>query len=223
MGDVHGRADLLAEKFAAIDADLAARPAASHVEILLGDYVDRGPRARDVIGLILARRRGGCLEALAGNHEELFLRFLDGDLTLQHWREMGGAETLLSYGLAAPRLFHSLDEEISFTRRCQEAVPADHVTFLRTLPTHREVGDYFFVHAGVRPQAPLAEQSLEDLLWIRNEFLDWSGGFGRIVVHGHTPVGRPEVRSNRINLDTGAYITGVLTCLVLEGSRLHFL
>ena len=223
IGDVHGRADLLAAKFAEIDADLASRPVERAVEILLGDYVDRGPRAREVIDLILARQRNGRLAALAGNHEELFLRFLDGEAPLHHWRELGGAETLLSYGIGAPRHLGSPEEEASLRQRCRDAVPAEHVTFLRKLPTHCEIGGYFFVHAGVRPQVPLQEQSLEDMLWIRNEFLAWNGSFGRIVVHGHTPVSRPEVRSNRINLDTGAYITGVLTCLVLEGSHIRFL
>lgn len=218
IGDVHGRVDLLRQVFARIDAErLAPDPPKRILEILVGDYVDRGPDSRGVLDAIVERQASREVICLSGNHEDLLLGFLRDPSTLRGWRNNGARETLLSYGIPLPaRLDVSAMQEVA--ARFRDALPPAHHRLLSMLALSHEEGGYFFAHAGVRPGVPLAEQSPDDLLWIRREFLDHTGSFGRVVVHGHTPVEAPEFRENRINIDTGAVFSGRLTCLVLEGS-----
>ena len=227
VGDIHGRADLLSDLFKRIDEDLRARPTTNSVEVFLGDYIDRGPNSRQVIDLLIARRRSHHVILLEGNHEHCALRFLKDPYVLSEWKGMGGLNTIASYGVMPashgiagrrddPRSQHQV--ATAFGR----ALPESHRKFFQGLSLSFMCGDYFFVHAGVRPGIPLQRQSRKDLLWIREDFLLHEGDFGKIVVHGHTPAEEPDIRPNRINIDTGAYATGRLTCLVLADDQMGF-
>lgn len=218
IGDIHGRSDLLDIMHGKIAADLEKAPAPQAVLVYLGDYIDRGPDSCGVLERLSAGAPGGISSLLLkGNHEEMLLRFLaDPSIGLQ-WRQLGGMETILSY---------KVDVNAALARGGLEAlavdfrqkVPARHIELLQSLKPCAAIGDYFFCHAGVRPGVPLERQREEDLLWIREPFLQSGEDFGKVVVHGHSPVAEPELRSNRINIDTGAYATHCLTCLVLEGA-----
>jgi serine/threonine protein phosphatase 1 len=221
VGDVHGRLDLLQETLVKIDRHRAAYPIAKSIEVLLGDYIDRGPSSFDVIELLSSRVREGTI-CLKGNHEAFLLNFLQAPSVLTTWQHCGGLETLLSYGIEPP-LKPSAKEQEKLAGLLANRLPAHQYNFLISLPLCFTLGDYFFVHAGVRPGIDLTCQSAEDLLWIRNDFLSYEGSFGKIVVHGHTPVSEPEIYDNRINLDTGAFATGNLTCAVFEDDRIMFL
>ncbi|WP_420135865.1 metallophosphoesterase family protein, partial [Rhodopseudomonas sp.] len=215
VGDVHGRADLLARNFEAIDADLVERPIARSIEVYLGDYVDRGPNARGVLDLLIERRGKREAVCLKGNHEAFMLDVLAEPRKLGDWRLFGGLPTLLSYGLR-PSVNPGPDEQVDLVKSLTQSMPDGHLAFLRSLQSSFSFGDYYFVHAGVRPGVALDAQRDEDLLWIRDEFLNSTADFGKYVVHGHTPVPEPEIHSNRINIDTGAYATGKLTLLAIQ-------
>jgi serine/threonine protein phosphatase 1 len=222
IGDVHGRFDLLDDIFARIDADLKADPASRVLQVLLGDYVDRGPSSRKVIDLLISRSRTHETHCLKGNHEALLLEFLHDPDTLSAWEKVGGIETLASYGLA-PLLKEHPRSPAELASYFDLALPKSHRQFLAQLKTSFVCGDFFFAHAGVRPGIPLADQRETDLLWIRREFLTHEREFGKIIVHGHTPVAKAEVRSNRINIDTGAFATDCLTCLKLDNDKIAFI
>ena len=222
VGDIHGRADLLSDLFMRIDDDLGARPTINSVQVFLGDYIDRGPNSRQVIDLLIARQRRRDVLFLKGNHEDCALRFLSDPTVLPAWQSIGGVHTLLSYGVM-PTRGDDPESQHKVSIALREAMPDSHRCFIGGLALSFTCGDYFFVHAGVRPGVPLQRQSQRDLLWIRDDFLLHEENFGKVVVHGHTPIYKPEIRSNRINIDTGAYATGQLTCLVLEGNDVTFL
>lgn len=222
VGDIHGRIDLLDQLLLRIDAHRNAHPIARPLEVFLGDYIDRGPASRDVIARLITRTSTRGAVCLQGNHEMLLRWFLDDPATLEEWGRYGGLATLMSYGLA-PSVKPDRDEQLKLATDLKRALPSAHHHFLASLALCFTYGDFFFVHAGVRPRIPLRRQRADDLLWIRDDFLLWEQEFGKIVVHGHTPVPQPEIRSNRINIDTGAYATGRLTCLVLEGNTMSFL
>jgi serine/threonine protein phosphatase 1 len=219
VGDVHGRADLLASTFERIDAHQIKTPTVRTLEVYLGDYIDRGPDSRGVIDLLLWRKAQGNVATLLGNHEEMMLRALDDPRIFLDWLRWGGSETLLSYGLQ-PRT-NGLDEVQACIQTFREILPKLHLTFLQSLAPYFQSGDYFFVHAGVRPGIPLDKQVPEDMLWIRDPFLTSTESFGAIVVHGHSPVPSPQFLPNRINIDTRAFMSNVLTCVALEGSSAY--
>jgi serine/threonine protein phosphatase 1 len=222
VGDVHGRADLLSKLFMRIDDDLKARPTTDAVQIFLGDYIDRGPNSRQVIDLLIGRQLGYDVIFLKGNHEDYPSRFLSDPTVLNEWKNIGGLNTLISYGVTPTRRDDPQSQHEVATA-LDRAIPDSHRRFLQRLGLSFTCGDFFFVHAGVRPGIPLQEQRQWDLLWIRDDFLLHEEDFGKVVVHGHTPVAEPVIRPNRINIDTGAYATGRLTCLVLEGDTMSFL
>ncbi|EJW11987.1 metallophosphoesterase [Rhodovulum sp. PH10] len=222
MGDVHGRADLLEGVFARIDADQKAHPARQPVEVYLGDYIDRGPDSRTVIDLLIARSRRRDIVLLKGNHETYLLEFVRDPEVLRGWRQFGGLETLMSYGLR-PSLNPGNQELAALSAALRQAIPRAHFEFYGGLLPYFSLGDFYFVHAGTNPRVPLAHQDERDLLWIREEFLVHEGYFEKMIVHGHTPVHDPDFRPNRINIDTGAYATGRLTCLMIEHDRLTVL
>jgi serine/threonine protein phosphatase 1 len=215
IGDIHGRADLLAQTFATIDADRMRAPVERAIEVYLGDYVDRGPHSREVLDLLIERRRTREAVCLKGNHEAFVLDVLAHPRKLAEWRLFGGLPTLLSYGLR-PTINPRSDQQLDLVAEFAEAIPQEHLAFLENLPTSLCLGDYYFVHAGVRPGVALEAQRDQDLLWIRDQFLGSTIDFGKYVVHGHTPVAKPDVRPNRINIDTGAYATGKLTVLAIQ-------
>lgn len=219
IGDVHGRGDLLERLFALIDEDLACRPPQRAIQVMLGDYVDRGPASRSVIDLILARAARHELVALKGNHDALLLGAIDDPATTGDWLMMHGIETLASYGLTSATVAGSRLSDLG--RAFAAALPESHLQFFRALKPSYSCGDFFFVHAGVRPGIDLSRQAEEDLIWIRQEFLRHSGDFDKVIVHGHSPVRDVEFHPNRIAIDTAAYASGKLTALVIEGSSLR--
>ena len=222
VGDVHGRADLLAALLARIDDDLKSNPVARPIQVFLGDYIDRGPQSRQVLDLLIARRRQHEMLFLKGNHEVYASHVLGAPSALSEWKHMGGVSTLLSYGVT-PCARDNPQAVQAAAIAFGQAVPSSHRRFIGGLALSFTCGDFFFAHAGVRPGIPLRQQWQQDLLWIRDEFLLHEEDFGKIIVHGHTPVRQPDIRPNRINIDTGAYATGRLTCLVLEGDQISFL
>jgi serine/threonine protein phosphatase 1 len=215
IGDIHGRADLLLDTFSRIDLHRARHPASRAIEIFLGDYVDRGPCSSQVIDLLAERSRTRETIFLKGNHETFFINFLKDPRSLDRWRQYGGYETLLSYGMP-PSMRWSSFERDALVRAFVEALPKTHRQFLSLLRTQFTCGDYFFVHAGVNPALALNRQRAEDLLWIRDDFLLSEHNFEKFVIHGHTPVREPDMRHNRMNIDTGAYSTGNLTCVIID-------
>jgi serine/threonine protein phosphatase 1 len=222
IGDIHGRADLLERMVIAIARDLEVTPCANCLTVTLGDYVDRGPDSSKVIELLAGNPfRTGFL-ALKGNHEALLEMFLIDPSVADQWRRVGGLETLHSYGVDVGRLMRGEDYGAAATK-FHAALPQTHLEFLASLKISLTAGRYFLCHAGVRPGVPLAQQRDDDLLWIRDEFLQSKADWGKIVVHGHTPTEVPEIHPNRINIDTGAYVTGRLTCAVLEADGVRFL
>ena len=222
IGDIHGRSDLLDDLIGEIVRDLAAHPVASALTVTLGDYVDRGPDSRGVLDRLIRNPFPTALVCLKGNHESLMTAFLDEPAVAGHWRRLGGLETLHSYGVPVAGLMMG-KEYAQAVADLRAALPASHLAFLGSLRTSMTVGNYFLCHAGVRPGVPLQRQAEQDLLWIREEFLSSRANFGKIVVHGHTPAESPEVLPNRINVDTGAFMTGRLTCAVLGEERVRFL
>jgi serine/threonine protein phosphatase 1 len=215
IGDVHGRADLLDRVFTRIDAHIAAHPVVRPVQVLIGDYIDRGPNSREVLDQLIRRAETNEMVLLKGNHETFVSEFLRNPAMLQSWSKMGGLETLMSYGLTPPLNADGLTQK-QLAIALQAALPKSHVVLLASLQSSFSCGEFFFVHAGVRPRVPLEQQREEDMLWIRDDFLLHEEQFGKIVVHGHTPVHEVDIRPNRINIDTGAYATGRLSCLVLQ-------
>ena len=220
IGDIHGRVDLLDRVLKRIDADLATNPVAHGIEVFLGDYIDRGPASRQVLDRLVARSRTHRTVFLKGNHETFITGFVTNPRTLGDWQRLGGLETLMSYGIA-PSINADRAAQARLAAAFDQALPKSHRRFLGDLKSSFTCGDFFFVHAGVRPGIPLAKQREEDLLWIRQEFLLCEEDFSKIIVHGHTPVPQPDIRPNRINIDTGAYATGNLTCLMLEDDKMR--
>lgn len=215
IGDMHGRADLVALLLEAIARDLAQDPAPDASIIGLGDYVDRGPQSARTLALLCAASPAPLI-ALRGNHEQMLLDFLDDATTLDAWRRFGGLETLHSYGVDVRAVMQGQDFERA-RDALRAAMPAAHRQLLTASPLTHQAGDYFFCHAGVRPGLALDAQTASDLLWIRDDFLRSPAFHGKVIVHGHTPSPAVDARDHRINLDTGAYASGVLSCLRLEG------
>jgi serine/threonine protein phosphatase 1 len=224
IGDIHGRADLVHDMMQRIAHDRnAASPVRETIVVFVGDYVDRGPDSAGVLDQIARLSRDDsfttCL--LKGNHEVMFLDFLAEPSAFLHWAMNGGLSTLESYDIDVAAL--SQDNPERLRQMVLEAIPDAHLELLRNLKTSVVVGDYMFVHAGVRPGVPLDAQAEQDLIWIREPFLDFEGDLGKIVVHGHTPTNEPDIRSNRIDIDTLAWRSGTLTALVLENVSRRFL
>ena len=220
VGDIHGRADLLSEITARIDDDIRRRPIAHTVEVYLGDYIDRGPHSRTVIDLLAVRLVANRAVCLRGNHEAVMEGFLQDPAILQHWEPLGGMQTLASYGI---EVHDETETALDLQRRFLAAFPRAHELFMQCLRDKFSCGDFLFAHAGIRPNIPIEQQDVNDLIWIRNEFLDSTLNHERFIVHGHTPVPHPDIRHNQINIDTGAWRTGTLTCIAIEGSTILFL
>lgn len=219
IGDIHGRLDLLNKLLEQMTADLALQPTARPIFVFLGDYVDRGTSSRETVDRLI--EHGDAYESifLKGNHESIALKCLSDRALFDQWLRLGGLQTLVSYGLP-PETLTSGRQIPELQSAFHRAMPQKHFRFFRGLQNSFACGDFFFAHAGVKPGIELSRQKESDLLWIRGEFLSSKEDFGKIVVHGHTPVEKVEVAPNRINIDTGAFATGRLTCLVIEGELL---
>jgi serine/threonine protein phosphatase 1 len=216
VGDIHGRADLLDETIARIDEDLERRPTKYAIEVYLGDYVDRGPDSKSVIDLLAVRLVQNGAVCLRGNHEALMETFLQDPAELQSWLPLGALQTFASYGIS----LRSGATAADLHRSLVAALPRTHELFLQCLRDSFRCGDFLFVHAGIRPGLPIELQNSSDMLWIRDEFLNSRQDHGVFVVHGHTPVPHPDIHHNRINIDTGAWRSGTLTCIAIEGSAI---
>jgi serine/threonine protein phosphatase 1 len=218
VGDVHGRLDLLEDLLAKIHAELQRRPASKTLLVFVGDLIDRGPHSAQVIERLLTYRRQGIRPIfLLGNHEEVLLRILRGEADLiTKWRWFGGSECLRSYGVDPDSLGRLSDEEALAVVR--SAVPTTHVEFLESFVDSCRFGDFLFVHAGIRPGIELDQQLQSDLRWIREPFLLDDSDHGFVVVHGHTISDEVDERANRVGIDTGAYRSGILTALAIEGT-----
>lgn len=223
VGDVHGRLDLLEGMLERIEADLTERPPKRAILLFLGDLIDRGPASCQVIERLRTYRHPRLRTIfLMGNHEEVLLRLLGGERgILASWLRFGGTETLASYGID-PATFKSMSEREALAA-VKRAIPETHRSFIADFADTVRFGDYLFVHAGIRPAVDLSMQSQADLRWIRQPFLDDDSDHGFVVVHGHTISEAIDERPNRIGIDTGAYRTGILTALVLEGGERRFL
>jgi len=224
IGDIHGRIDLLESLHRRIQSDAAGAGARDKTVVYLGDYVDRGPGSAAVVELLsgdpLPGFRTVCLK---GNHEDLMLGALAGTAAAAHWFMNGGLATLEAYGIDLPgpawgRTLAGAEVPADWRLTFDRALPERHRDFYARLALTFAAGNYFFVHAGVRPGVALDRQSEEDLMWIREEFLHSTADHGAVVVHGHSIVPAVEIRSNRIGVDTGAWRSGQLSCVVLDGA-----
>jgi serine/threonine protein phosphatase 1 len=221
IGDIHGRLDLFEQLVAMVEADDAARGPADTTVILLGDLIDRGPASAGVIDAARAWRQRRKLRILAGNHEEMLLNSFERLETLRHFLRYGGRETLLSYPISR-ELYEQMSHE-ELQAYLPTLIPPEHVAFIEEMEDTVLMGDYLFVHAGIRPGIPVDQQKASDLRWIREPFIDDNRDHGMVVVHGHTITDEVEERSNRIGIDTGAYMSGRLTALGLEGTARWYL
>jgi serine/threonine protein phosphatase 1 len=222
VGDIHGRRDLLDDLHEKIVADAADFRGGKKL-VYLGDYIDRGLHSREVIDEMLeAPLEGFDTVHLLGNHEQTLLDFLEYPKEAAGWLAWGGRETLMSYGVPIPTGLRAPDP-VALRDGLRERIPDNHVEFLGQMPLLHVEGDYLFVHAGIRPGVALEEQSASDLLWIRQDFIASEARHSHVVVHGHSINEEVEFRANRIGIDTGAFYTGVLTCLVLEGEEQRLL
>ncbi len=223
IGDIHGRDDLFAQLLTMIADDHAARRPAQPIIILLGDLVDRGPHSRQVVERAMTLSADWPdVRLLMGNHEEVFLEALGGDIAvMRFFVRIGGAQTIHSYGIVG-REYDAMDfAELAVALARQ--VPQTHIQFLSNALDLIEIGDYAFVHAGIRPGIALAAQSPSDLRWIRDEFLDDSRDHGKIIVYGHSITDGVDEQPNRIGIDTGAFASGILTAIALEGQQRWYL
>jgi serine/threonine protein phosphatase 1 len=219
VGDIHGRIDLLEQLLAKIHANLQQQPAAKTLLVFVGDLIDRGPSSAQVIERLRCYRRDGIKPVfLLGNHEEVLLRIIHGDSSVvDSWLKFGGLQCLQSYGVTLARIRGRSADQV--TELVQATVPREHVEFLESFSDSCRFGDYLFVHAGIRPGVAVEHQSQADLRWIREPFLFDETDHGFVVVHGHTISEEVEERPNRIGIDTGAYRSGVLTALAIEGAE----
>jgi len=218
IGDIHGRLDLFETLLEDIRRDNAAREPARTQILLLGDLIDRGPDSAGVVALAMRPPDVAPIRALLGNHEAAMLAALDGDRDmLRIWLRNGGREALVSWGLSVSELDTMSD--LALIKRAQTLIPREQRAWIARCALSIQVGDYYFVHAGVRPGTPLARQKDEDRLWIRDAFLDSEADHGAIVVHGHSASPDVEELPNRIGIDTGAYATDRLTALGLDGAE----
>jgi serine/threonine protein phosphatase 1 len=218
IGDIHGRNDLLIPLLDRIAEDTQKRKVSEFQLVFLGDYVDRGPDSCAVVETILEiKLPKTTVIALNGNHEVSMLSFLDDPLKGKRWLHYGGDATLRSYGITVSACDLEGQDIVEIGERFRQTLPGKHRTFFEGLSESYAVGDYFFAHAGVDPTLSLENQKEEDLLWIRDNFLLHEQAYEKVIIHGHSITPSPEFKSNRIGIDTGAFYSDKLTCLVLEG------
>ncbi len=227
IGDIHGEIDLLKQIHQYIIEDLNSAAQRKIVMVYLGDYIDRGPASSQVVEYLLSDPLkiicpGLSKIFLKGNHEDFLLRFIDHKDIGTDWLANGGSATLKSYGIEAT----NWDEQLNLKAAQNEFVsilPEAHLEFFQSLQYYIELGGYLFVHAGIRPNIALEDQNPIDFVWIREPFLSSSVDHGKYVIHGHSIFIEPDLQSNRMGIDTGAYRSGCLTCAVFEDKTVRFL
>jgi serine/threonine protein phosphatase 1 len=225
VGDIHGEITLLRRMLDAISADASQLDEATRrVVVFLGDYVDRGPASAAVISLLESRPLAGFEHHfLKGNHEQAFLSFLENPSAGRDWLGFGGIATADSYGSEGIGRLSEAGGAEALALELERCMPEEHSAFLGALELCVTIGDYFFSHAGIRPQVSLERQDPEDLLWIREPFLSWRRPHPKIIVHGHSIEPAPQLGGNRIGVDTGAYATGLLSAVVLHEAQQRIL
>lgn len=218
IGDIHGRNDLLNKLIEKIIADDGERGDAQSELIFLGDLVDRGPDSSGVIETAMALKQElGDVRFLMGNHEEVYLKAASGDeKAVKFFNRIGGKETILSYEISMKEYMNLNHQELA--QRIPALFPEKHVSFIESFEDQIIIGDYAFVHAGIRPGIPLDEQKPKDLRWIREEFLSVKEPHEKVIVYGHTINDEVVEKGNRIGIDTGAYYSEKLTAIGLEGA-----
>ena len=222
IGDVHGRLDLLLDMHGLIRADLDRRPVHDWRIIHLGDYIDRGPKSKDVLDFLIdASERDERVISLLGNHDDGFLTYLATGDVAGIFALHGGVDTARSYGVEID--FNDADSARHGHAALVNAVPQSHIDFIRTMPRSVDFGDFFFCHAGINHAVPLDAQDPEELIWIRTAFLKWTELFEKVIVHGHTPQSAIDIQPNRVNLDTYAWKSGQLSAIVINGAEKRFI
>lgn len=223
IGDIHGRLDLLLELIDTINQDMSAEPKTQNTIVFLGDYVDRGPDSAGVVDYLskLSIPEVECV-FLMGNHEKYVMDLTTLSVPYETWLQNGGSATLRSYSIDVDPE-NGLQNPLAIQEALKTAIPRHHWDFFESLKTSWQKGSVFFVHAGIDPARPLDQQRGQDLIWIREKFLHSERDHGALIVHGHTPHYEPEVRRNRINVDTGAWQSDYLTALALECGQCRFL
>jgi len=221
IGDIHGRIDLFDGIISLIESDDATRGEADTTIVLLGDLIDRGLNSAAVIARAREWSKRRSVEFIMGNHEEMLLASRSSLDALSGFLKFGGVETIQSYGVSSDAV--NCADLLEAQSMMNGAIPEDDFSFIETFKPAIMIGDYLFVHAGIRPNVPIAQQSELDCRWIREPFLSYEGDFGACVIHGHTITREPDVRANRIGIDTGGYMFGTLTALGLEGENRWFL
>jgi serine/threonine protein phosphatase 1 len=226
FGDIHGRYDLLVDLLEQIRPDVDQRARGRRpILIFCGDYIDRGADSSRVIQALccLSNRVDLEVHALQGNHEAMLMAFIEHPEQGRNWLRAGGAATLSSYGIAAPAIDGPDIDLVRSRDQLLRVMPAAHIVLISNMTKIMTIGDFVFVHAGLDPTLPIGKQNAHDPLWIGAEFRQHRGSFGKTVIHGHSwSSSKPDIRSNRIGLDTGAYETSTLTCLCLDSSHKIF-
>jgi len=225
IGDIHGHRTLLESMYEQITDDLKARPVSEYKIIFLGDYIDRGPDSSGCVDYLIALlKKNSNVLCLKGNHEAKLENFLDDPIAFaDSFFTYGGTECSESYGVNMASYRGTSTQTLEIATELKERIPEEHINFYANLHIHITLGDYFFTHAGIRPNVSLPNQTDQDLMTIRSEFLSHQALFEKVIVHGHTPTYPMEVLPNRINVDTHAYHTGVLSCIVLEDVEHHII
>ena len=225
VGDIHGRLDLTQQLISLIEKDISKYPKDKPVLVFLGDYIDRGPDSKGVIDILIDISKKYECVFLKGNHEDIFLMFLDDAKKGSLWLINGGIETLKSYGIKEISREDKKNNYPELQNQLLKKIPKNHISFFKsTLQLTYEIKDYLFVHAGVRFNTPINKQKKQDLLWIREPFLSEDTNYEKIIVHGHSINEKdPEIKPNRIGIDTGAYYTDILTCFVISDNKTYFL
>ncbi len=220
IGDIHGRLDSLEILLEKLETTLLEKGDGLHF-VLLGDYIDRGPSSCQVINKLLKWKYFGQSIFLMGNHERFLLNFLVDPIKFAEWLQYGGIETLISYQVFPKPGSQSQQQLISIKEELASKIPDAHLEFLKSLKLSYTSGDFMFVHAGVDPSIPLDKNPEEILLWIREPFLSYPKPLPKVIVHGHTisSNGIPEIRINRVGLDTGSYLNGKITAMAVAGAE----
>jgi len=224
IGDIHGRNDLLLSVIERITTQEIVPDYLKRHIVFLGDYVDRGNKSKEVLQTLVDLDLPDFnIVTLDGNHEASMRGFLEDPVKGKRWLHYGGDATLRSYGIDISLESITVADVVAKSAELEAALPSKHKNFLYGLTGYYSLGDFYFVHAGVNPKKTLEEQTERDLLWIRSEFLANEGLYEKVIVHGHSISAQPEFRDNRIGIDTGAFYSNDLTCLVLHGNNKEIL
>jgi serine/threonine protein phosphatase 1 len=224
IGDIHGCCELLKKIHQKIIDDAKAHDHKDIVVVYMGDYIDKGPKSKEVIDSLINNPFDGYKKIfLKGNHEWVMMNFLNNPEIGTSWLRYGGDETLKSYGVNIHSANGQKKSNQQLSEDLERVISADHMAFYDKLRLSHVEGDYFFVHAGIRPGVEIEDQNQEDLLGIREEFVKYKKPFDKKVIFGHTIFDKAINQSNKIGVDSGAYLFGRLSCVVLDDYEVNFI